>query len=91
MSLIIHSLLNSKWGFFPWSLTFCKASPIRFDELDAVGDHLYSAAFGTFVGFPLGMIEDSGNSDLCALVQVLFTDLRQALKAGYLDPASLLF
>ena len=34
MSLIIHSLLHSEWGFFPWCLTFFKSATIRLDEFD---------------------------------------------------------
>jgi len=91
MSLIIQSLLNSKWGFFPWSLTFFKASAIRLDELDVIGDHLDGAALDPLICFPLGMIEDSGNSDLGALVKVFLADLGEAVETGHLYPAGFLF
>jgi hypothetical protein len=91
MSLIIPSLLRLKWGFFRCCLTFFKAAAIRLDEFDVVGDHLYSAPFGPFIGFPLGMIQDSGNSYFSALVQMLLADLREAVETGHLDPAGLFF
>ena len=67
--------------FLPLDLDLLQIRAIRLDELDVVGDHLYGAAFDPFIGFPLGMIEDSGNSDFGALVQVLLADLREAVES----------
>ena len=91
ISLIIHSLLYSKWGAVFVVFTLCEPSIIRLDEFDAVGDHLYGAAFDPFICFPLGMVEDSGDSYFSALVQMLFADLREAIETGHLDPAGFLF
>ena len=71
--------------------TFRESPPICPDKLNVVGDHLNGASFNAFVGFPLLIIENAGDSDLGALVQMLFNDLREAVETGDLDPSGLLF
>ena len=87
MSLIIHSLLHSKWGFFPWCLTFFKTATISLDEFDAVGDHLNGTALDSFVGFPLVIIENAGDSDFSPLVQMLRADFRKAVEGCNFYPS----
>ena len=75
MSLIIHSLLHSEWGFFPLVLAFLSRFSVNLDELDVIGNNLKDTPFDPFICFPLGMIQNSGNSYFSALVQMLLADL----------------
>ena len=48
--------------------TLRESAAIRLDKFDVVGDHLDGAAFDPFIRFPLGIIQDTGNSDFCPTV-----------------------
>ncbi len=76
---------------FRGRLPFLEPPSVRLDELDGVADDLEGAAVLAIVGRPLVLIQDSGNGDSGAFVQILGTDVGQLVEGHALDPAGFLF
>ena len=76
---------------FRGCLPFLESPAVCLDEFDGVPDDLEGAAVLAIVGRPLVLIEDSGDGDPGALVQILGTDVGQLVEGHALDPAGFLF
>jgi hypothetical protein len=82
-----HFVIDGFRGCFP----FLEAPSVCLDELDGVPDDLEGAAVLAIVGRPLVLIEDSGDGDPSAFVEILGADLGQLVEGHALDPAGFLF
>ena len=76
---------------FRGRLSLLESPAVRLDELDGVADDLKGAAGLSIVGGPLVLVQDSGDGDPGALVQILGTDVGQFVEGHALDPAGFLF
>jgi len=76
---------------FRGRLPLLEPPSVRLDELDGVPDDLEGAAGLSIVGRPLILVQDSGDGDPGALVQILGADLGQLVEGHALDPAGFLF
>ena len=82
-----HFVIDGFRGCFP----FLESPAVCLDELDGVPDDLEGAAVLAIVGRPLVLIEDSGDGDSGAFMQILGRDVGQFVKGHALDPAGFLF
>ncbi len=76
---------------FRGRLSLLESPAVRLDELDGVADDLKGAAGLSIVGGPLVLVQDSGDGDSGALVEILGADLGQLVEGHALDPAGFLF
>jgi len=76
---------------FRGRLPLLEPPSVRLDELDGVPDDLEGAAGLSIVGGPLVLVQDSGDGDPGALVQILGADFGQLMEGNALDPAGFLF
>lgn len=76
---------------FRGRLSLLESPAIRLDELDGVSDDLEGAAVLSIVGGPLVQVQDSGDGDPGAFVEMLGADLGQLVEGHALDPAGFLF
>jgi len=82
-----HFVIDGFRGCFP----FLESPAVCLDELDGVPDDLEGAAGLSIVGCPLVLVQDTGDGDSGALVEILGADLGQLVEGHALDPAGFLF
>ena len=70
--------------------TALESPSVGLDELDGIGDDLEGAPGLAIICGPLVLVEDSGNGDPGALVQIGRADFRQLVEGDDLDPAGFL-
>jgi len=76
---------------FRGCLPFLESPAVCLNELDSVPDDLEGAAVLSIVGRPFVLVQDSGDGDPGALMEILGADLGQLVEGHALDPAGFLF
>ena len=68
---------------------FFESFTVGFDKLDAVDDHLVSAAVFALVGFPFGLLQEADNSHTGAGMEVFLCNFGVLVETDALDPSGL--